>query len=86
MRCPSCGGYSFDSNGKCKFCGFNTGIYEGINAHADPDRPPWFGSEGLKPKNKLARCNKCGELSFFWNWKESQWECLNLKCKFIHKI
>jgi hypothetical protein len=37
----------------------------------------------LTPEN-LIKCLNCLQISLFWNPKQSQYECLNLKCKKVY--
>jgi len=88
MRCPQCGGYSFDSEDRCLNCGYK------ISFDAKP--PPWWGLSGLRKAStterptkdatdlrppKLRVCPRCHERSLFYNDKESMYECLNKRCK-----
>lgn len=88
MRCPKCGGYSFDSDDRCLNCGYV------ISSKVKP--PSWWGSRALRkstttsvPKNeaaivhppKLSICPNCQELSLFYNERDKMYECLNKKCR-----
>lgn len=92
MRCPNCGGYSFDSDDRCRGCGYSA---------PKPKAPPWWGMPSRprqpEPANEgpnvpkppapgtksepLLRCPECGDPSLWWNGQNRLFECLNLKCK-----
>lgn len=88
MRCPQCGGYSFDSEDRCLNCGYKMSF--------DAKPPSWWGSPGRRkhsiPKTntkadatlqsaKLGVCPRCYQRSLFHNDRDSLYECLNKKCK-----
>jgi len=88
MRCPKCGGYSFDSEDRCLNCGHV------ISSDAKP--PPWWGAQASLKSSmtsaskeetanaysaRLTICPKCRERSLFYNEKEKVYECLNRRCK-----
>ena len=77
MRCPECGGYTFDSDGRCNFCGRSTS--------SRPIPPSWqvtspqssdSAFEGLK------KCPSCKLLALRWYSYESSYRCLNCRKRF----
>lgn len=88
MRCPECGGYSFDSDDRCLNCGHTISF--------KPKPPPWWGTKDWfkptrelpseketsnLPSTKVIICPRCNERSLFYNKKDGLYECLNKKCK-----
>lgn len=89
MRCPQCGGYSFDSEDRCLNCGYK------ISFNAKP--PSWWSSPGQRKRvstnetpgkgavdlqpPKLGICPRCHERSLFHNDRDGVYECLNRRCK-----
>lgn len=92
MRCPKCGGCSFDSQGICLYCGNNM-------QPSQPRRDAGLGkvdifklAEGLaekekggtplteKRENKLEICPECLEQSLWYNQRDKKYECMNKKC------
>jgi hypothetical protein len=90
MRCPRCGGYSWDSNDYCLGCGYHA---------VDTEAPSWWGSQDWKnplkspkkneeslssiPTPSLEICPHCHRKSLFYIEKYMLYECLNLECKAI---
>jgi ribosomal protein L37E len=90
MRCPECGGYSFDDKGVCSICGYNmyptpsrkdlgmVDIYklaEGLEKKTEIEKPA-----ELKKDSKLETCPRCGQQSLMYNKFAKKMECLNKYC------
>lgn len=97
MRCPKCGGYSFDSDDRCLNCGYTPPKAKppacwGGPSWQRPPKPPATGkgsdeTQSPPPEKEvgrtpgLERCPACREVSLSWNKQTNLFECLNLKCK-----
>ena len=96
MRCQNCGGYQFNSDGKCLNCGWT-----------EPTKPrSGLGSVDIfklaeelkkreadkKPEDKrreeiprLPECPYCHKFSLFFNKQDNIFECINTKCTMFNK-
>jgi len=94
MRCPKCGGYRFDSDGRCltehngKRCGYAMPSASSPNiplrwiAREPPPRDePALPSSSNKAQPKMHICPKCGKRSIAWNRHYHIYECFNGQCK-----
>lgn len=90
MRCPKCGGYSFDDRGVCKTCGDS--IYP-IPPRKDLGKVDIFKmADGLENKypteppvkiekdSKQNTCPKCGLPTLTYNKFAKKFECINKWC------
>lgn len=88
MRCPSCGGYVFDSNGRCKYCHV-VPPDEGNKPRVELGKVDIFKlAAGLAKKKEdgrrsniplLSDCPGCGRHSLFYNKYSDSYECLEVK-------
>jgi hypothetical protein len=92
MRCPMCGGYSFDSDERCLTpnCGYIVRIdmrppswWDSKDWAKPPKSQPMVrrGQQINKYQPKLNVCPHCNKQSRFYNDQDGTYECLNLNCK-----
>jgi hypothetical protein len=89
VRCPKCGGYSIDNDGRCLDCGHIDSTdarppgWWSSKDWGTPQKPSVKGKEqsANKYSPKLTICPNCHERSLFYIDKDVVYECLNLKCK-----
>lgn len=89
MRCPKCGGYSFNNDDQCMNCKCGYVI-------PPPKRPLGWESKDYKASSssygingksaELVDCPNCQEKALFWNKYYQLYECLSCKRVFLSNM
>jgi hypothetical protein len=90
-RCPKCGGYAYDSDGRCMNCGHiepfprsNDDRYKRVDSgeiDVGDKKTTSTNQSDPDPQAGLLVCPQCRQSALFWNRHAQIYKCVNPNCK-----